>query len=119
MHIFDSSNNFLTSGIVGGGTAIACGIGMGLVRSKSKAHVYCFVGDGAEDSGHFWEAVRYATCMDLPVTFIIEDNDLSIETTSKQRWGESNPYVVYGDKVIRYRYTRVYPHVGIGKHIAF
>lgn len=117
MHLFDSRRNFFTSGIVGGNCAIACGTAFGLKRAGSKAHVWCFVGDGATDQGHFYEAVRYATCQQLPITFVVEDNDLSIDTDKYTRWG--GILEIYSPYILRYTYKRKYPHVGCGQHVTF
>lgn len=117
MNICDPSINFYSTAIVAGGCAIACGIGLGLKKEGSDAKVYCFQGDGAEDSGHFMEAVRFGWSRKLPLTSIIEDNDYSTNSTKKDRWGNYSPIV--GDNIIRYAYTRKYPHVGIGKRVIF
>lgn len=117
MNICDESINFYSTAIVGGGCAIACGIGLGIKKSGIRKHVFCFIGDGAEDQGHFIESQRFALARNLPVTFIIEDNDYSTDSSKKDRWLHHTPIV--GDNIIRYNYTRRYPHVGIGKHITF
>lgn len=117
MNICDPSINFYSTAIVGGGCAIACGIGLGIKKDGGKSHVYCFVGDGAEDSGHFMESVRFAQGRKLPVTFIVEDNDYSTDSTKKDRWKEHS--AINCPNVVRYTYKRRYPHVGIGKHIIF
>lgn len=116
MHIYDTSINFYTSAIVGGICAIACGIGLGLKMRREKCNVFCLVGDGAEDTGYFFEAVRFVDSNQLPVAFIIEDNDLTVESTKKDRWHNFSP--VNAPNIIRYEYTRLYPHVGIGEKIA-
>ena len=59
MHIFNKKLNFLTSSIVAGTPTIATGVALALKKKNSKNKVWCFVGDGAEDEGHFYEAVRY------------------------------------------------------------
>ncbi len=122
MHIFDSSINFITSGIVAGGCAIACGLALAINKefpdsNKEKPHVWCFVGDGAEDSGHFVEAVRFSGGRKLPLTFVVEDNNLSIDVSKEDRWKEWSPIIA--SNVIRYEYVRKYPHVGVGKHVSF
>mgnify|MGYP001607407591 CR=1 FL=1 len=123
MHIYDKSINFYTSAIVAGTCAIACGVGhaikqeFGQDQNSGRPHVWVFVGDGAEDSGHFVEAVRITTSKLLPVTFIIEDNDLSIDSTKKMRWHLYEP--VNESCIVRYKYERLYPHVGVGKWISF
>ncbi len=129
MHIYDKSINFLTTAIIGGSAGIACGIGLALKKKYSmqstsgdidtldRPHVWCFVGDGVEDSGFFLQSVRFSIARLLPVTFIIEDNDLAVESTKKDRWHNYAP--MGAQNIIRYTYTRRYPHVGVGKHVSF
>lgn len=109
MHIYDHELHFYTSAIVGGICAIACGLGLAGKRT------FCFVGDGAEDSGFFFEAVRYCWSMNLPVLFIVENNKRAVETTPDERWGRYFP--VDMPNIIRYTYERTWPHVGIGEHV--
>ncbi|MCX6746793.1 MAG: thiamine pyrophosphate-dependent enzyme [Candidatus Pacearchaeota archaeon] len=117
MNFFDKNVNFLTSAIVAGTVAIASGVALGLKRKKSNQHVWCFVGDGAEDEGHFYEAVRYVDGHDLPCTFILEDNNRSVETPKNERYGKSE--IEWPSCVRRYHYTPTYPHVGTGKFVDF
>lgn len=122
MHIYDKDLRFYTSAIVGGGCAIAAGLGLSIKKnfpdvSKKRPMVWCFLGDGAEDSGHFVEALRFVTSRQLPVTFVIEDNDFAVDSTKKDRWHLFSP--ITGNNVVRYNYHRVFPHVGIGKNISF
>ena len=112
MHVFDRGVNFLTTAIVAGGPAIAAGIALGLKRQGSNARVWCFLGDGAEDEGHFYEAVRYVDGHDLPCVFIIEDNDRSVETPKTDRHGSKT--ITWPPCVRRYSFTPTYPHVGTG-----
>jgi hypothetical protein len=77
-----------------------------------KKHVWCFIGDAAEDEGHFYEAVRYVDGFDLPCTFIIEDNDRSVCSSKSQRRGY--PSQDWPDCVERYCYKPTYPHAGSG-----
>jgi pyruvate dehydrogenase E1 component alpha subunit len=89
---------------------------MAIKRDGGKEKVFCFLGDGASDEGAFSEAIRYSLSKDLPIIFIIEDNDLSVETTKQQRWGY---YIrTFHPKVYYYTYKRKYPHVGIGEHVS-
>ena len=53
MHICDSKLNFISTAIVAGGPAIAAGIAKGIQIKGEDRKVWCFVGDGAEDEGHF------------------------------------------------------------------
>ena len=117
MHVFDKSINFLSSSIVAGAPAIAAGVAWALKQKGSKNKVWCFLGDGAEDEGHFYEAVRFVDGHDLPCTFIIEDNNRSVETPKSERYGTSE--MIWPKCVRRYHYTIPFPHVGTGKWVDF
>jgi len=78
--------------------------------------VWCFVGDGTEDSGHLFEAARYVDGFDLPCTYIIEDNNRSVTTSKNERWGKSvNP--IFPSCVKKYHYEITYPHARIDETI--
>lgn len=111
MFVYDRARNFFCSAIIGGTPAIAVGIAWALKRKGSSQKVWCFVGDGTEDSGHLHEAVRYADGWDLPVTFVIEHNDRSVETSNAERWG-SKGYInwEHSNKVLKYSYDITFPH---------
>jgi TPP-dependent pyruvate/acetoin dehydrogenase alpha subunit len=112
MHVFDRKINFLTSSIVAGGPAIAAGVAFSLKKQGSSAKVWCFVGDGTVDEGHFYEAVRYVDGHDLPCIFIVEDNDRSVESPKSARYGNST--LQWPACVRSYPYSPTYPHVGTG-----
>ena len=114
MFMFDKKLNFLTSSIVCGTPSIATGVALALKRKKSKRKVWCFVGDGAEDEGHFYEAVRYVDGWKLPCTFIIEDNSFAVNDPKKERWNREDNCFKFPKCVMRYKYKRTYPHVGYG-----
>lgn len=116
MYLYEKDINFLSSSVLAGCTSIATGVALGLKMNGSENKVWCFLGDGAEHEGHFYESIRYAEAMDLPITFIIEDNDRSVETNKRDRsqsegfsWDEE-----YISKNIlkKYNYTPIYPHAG-------
>jgi TPP-dependent pyruvate/acetoin dehydrogenase alpha subunit len=117
MHVFDKNFNFLTSAIVAGTAAIAAGVALALKKGGVKNKVWCFVGDGAEDEGHFYEAVRFVDGHNLPCTFIIEDNNRSVETPKSERYGNSE--IKWPECVKRYNYKPLYPHVGTTKWVNF
>ena len=110
MFIYDRSRNFFCSAIIGGTPAIAAGIAWALKKKGSKQKVWCFVGDGTEDNGHLFEAVRYVEGWDLPCTFIIENNNRSVEATNSDRWGKSADYKWNSPCVLKYKYEITYPH---------
>ena len=88
-----------------------------------EPRVWCFLGDGAEDEGHYYEAARYAAGHDLPVTFVIEDNDRSVDTDKiTRRGGDAGGMTAFlCSHVRRYNYTATFPHAGSGckHHIQF
>jgi len=110
MFIYDRERNFFCSAIIGGTPAIAAGIAWALKRKGSDKKVWCFIGDGTEDSGHTYEAVRYVDGFDLPCKFIIENNNRSVESTNKERWGKTADYQWNTPSVIKYHYDITYPH---------
>lgn len=120
-------NRFYTSAIVGGIIPIAVGTAYGLkLNNVTDRMVWCFVGDMAAESGTFYEALKYSVNNELPIHFVIEDNNLSTNTPTDKAWGGkkwmcTDCSTLINHKYVSYfKYTRdVYPHVGIGKWIHF
>ena len=113
MFVFDRELNFVTSSVLAGLTCAAAGVAS-VLKERGETHsVWCFIGDGGEDEGHFCEAVRYVEGHKLPCTFVIEDNDRSCDSTKAQRWGSGADFA-WPPCVIRYHYTPTYPHGGTG-----
>lgn len=117
MHIFNKDLKFYSSAIIGATCAVAAGVALGIKLNGGDNKVWCFVGDGATDSGWFYEAVRYGFCQDLPLTYVVEDNDLAVETDVPSRWG-TRTVVAMPPNVIYYQYKRQWPHVGIGERVS-
>lgn len=124
MHVFDNEVNFLSSSIVAGNAAIAAGLALSMKLEGSNQHVWCFLGDGAEEEGHFYEAAKFVESADLPCTFIIEDNDRSVNSSIKDRnlgGTFTVPWETFTKHIIKYKYNPTYPHVssGSGKWVKF
>lgn len=120
MHIIDVKRRFISTAIVGGNVGPAVGVAKAIKIAGSLEHVHCFVGDGATDQGWFWEAYRYANFFDLPITFIIEDNNRSVESNKAARWGHPFRFDFINSqshKIYYYQYTPTYPHCGDGRAI--
>jgi len=113
MHIF--GERFFTSAIVGGIAPIALGVAQALKCKNSKNKVWCFLGCMAASGGLAQECMRYATGWDLPILYVIEDNDMSVRACTSAVWGAKNT----NSKVYRYHYKRTFPHAGTGKYIMF
>ena len=120
MFVYSRKHQFFTSSVLAGTCCIAAGVAYALKEAGSSNRVWCFLGDGAEDQGHFYEAVRMVAGHDLPCTFIIEDNNRSVDTTLSGRNPLEFRFRMPGC-VIRNHYTPTYPHAGNGtkKHIIF
>lgn len=143
MFVFDRTKNFFSSSILAGTCAIAAGVAWenrqeflrtappppaaheGYPVERREPHVWCFLGDGAEEQGHFYEAVQFVAGHGLACTFIIEDNDRQVDTPKYERRGYH--YDIWHKNIIlpgcvrRYHYLAKYPHAGSGcaKKIVF
>lgn len=120
MFVYSRELNFFSSSILAGCAGIAAGVAMSIKMRGSDQHVWCFIGDGAEDEGHFYEAVMFVHGHNLPCTFIVEDNDRSVATSKVDRRGTETPHV-WPPCVKRYYYEPTYPHAstGSGNVVAF
>ena len=120
MFVYSRDLNFFSSSILAGCAGIAAGVAMSMKMRGDDRRVWCFIGDGAEDEGHFYEAVMFVHGHDLPCTFVVEDNDRSVASSKKLRRGTSIPHA-WPSCVTRYHYTPTYPHAstGSGKVVAF
>ena len=109
-----------SSAIVTGSIPIANGTALDIKRKKQTNHVWCFIGDMASETGAFFENYKYALNHDLPITFVIEDNNRSVCTDTRKVWNIENlTFNKNQPKIIYYQYTSKYPHAGAGKRIQF
>jgi len=81
MHMFDNKTNFLGGhGIVGGHLPIAAGVGYAIKYKGGDQVIMCFLGDGAVNIGAFHEALNVVELWDLPVVFVVENNQYGMGT---------------------------------------
>jgi pyruvate dehydrogenase E1 component alpha subunit len=112
--------NIYSSAIVTGSIPIAVGVALDKKRKQESGHVWCFVGDMASETGTFFENWKYAVNHDLPITFVVEDNNKSVCTETRKVWNCEKLYFEDSKpKVIYYKYESKYPHAGAGKRIQF
>ena len=111
MKVMNKEHNFVISAIVGGIIPQALGVALSLKRRKSKRKVWCFVGDMTFETGEFHLCHKYAQNFDLPLQFVVEDNNLSTNTPTDETWGKKQNVP---DDVIYYEYERGFPHHGSG-----
>lgn len=116
MSINSKDRNFYSSSIVGGIIPIALGSAMALKKKKSKNKVWCFIGDMTFETGVFHECYKYAKNFDLPLKFVVEDNNLSTNTPTDLTWNKKSEIP---SDIIYYKYERLYPHHGTGSWVLF
>lgn len=109
-------HRMISSAIVGGICPIAMGIAWALKREQRIGKVWCFIGDMTATSGIFAETARYAMFHSLPITFVIEDNGMSVLTPTQEVWGQEPSKEV---AMTGYGYKLTRPHVGINKWVSF
>jgi len=78
MHLFDSDVNFACSGIIAQGCPPAVGAGLAAKKRNEDSVAVAFLGEGAIDQGGFLESLNMAAVHELPVVFVVEDNDWAI-----------------------------------------
>jgi len=118
---------FICSSIVGGIPSIATGLALAAKLKASNEHVWCWVGDMSAETGAWSEAYRYAVAQNLPITFVVEDNELSVMTPTHEVWGSHKWYLPEQDlqyyessHLIYYKYkNQKYPHAGAGVRVQF
>lgn len=110
-----------SSAIVGGHVSIAVGIALSEKKSESKNHVWCFLGDMTSETGVAQTSIRYAETHDLPITFVIEDNGLSVLTDTRNVWASSSLRYeeIRSPKIVSFKYKSKYPHAGAGVRVQF
>jgi len=75
MHIADPAHGvMMTTGIVGSGVPVACGLALAARRSGSDRVTVVSFGDGATNTGSFHEGVNLAATWNLPVVFVCQNN---------------------------------------------
>lgn len=117
MEVIHPDYKIFTSGIVGGQLPIAVGYAMFLKRKKFSNHVWAFCGDMAAETGIFEESTKYAQNFNLPITFVIEYNGISVDTPTAQVWNGISP--LRRSNTVRYFYKNQVPHQGVGREVGF
>lgn len=123
------ADKFFSSAIVGGICPIAVGTAWSIKQREESSRVYCFVGDMAFRTGTFHESFMYALGHDLPITFVVEDNEVSVATPTQEVWMQSTEaYWGYLNllsnkksniEILYYKYKNGYIHSGTGVFVEF
>ncbi|MEI6340103.1 MAG: thiamine pyrophosphate-dependent enzyme, partial [Verrucomicrobiota bacterium] len=82
MHFFAPDKNYWGGhGIVGGQTPLGLGLAYGIKYKGLTGAAFCFLGDGAVNQGCFYESLNLAALFQLPVIYVIENNQYSMGTS--------------------------------------
>ena len=82
MHIAAFDLNVIgANGIVGANVPIASGAALGCKLRKPGKVTICFLGDGATCTGSFHEGLGFASVFDLPIVYIISNNQFALSTS--------------------------------------
>jgi len=82
MHLLDVSRGYYGGwGIVAGQLPIATGLALALVRQERHQAVLCELGDGAINMGAWHESLNLAAVWDLPVVFLVMNNEYGMGTS--------------------------------------
>lgn len=77
----------LSSGVVASTIPVAVGTGFANQRLGNGRTAVVFFGDGAIDTGVFFESINAASLFRIPVFFVCEDNGLAVHTVPTDRRG--------------------------------
>ncbi|UCC75277.1 MAG: pyruvate dehydrogenase (acetyl-transferring) E1 component subunit alpha [Gemmatimonadota bacterium] len=81
MHLFDPAVGFMGGhAIVGGHLPLAVGIGYAIRYRETDQVCVCFLGDSVANIGAFNESLNMAALFQLPVVFVIENNQYGMGT---------------------------------------
>lgn len=86
-----------TTGSLGQGLSIACGLAHSIQISKSNQYVYCITGDGENDEGQIWEAAMYASHYKLDHLIMF------LDWNKRQIDGENARVMNLGDLTDKYK----------------
>lgn len=93
MHMFDTEVRQLGGyGIVGGQLPLATGAGLAVSYREGQEVVMCQMGDGTTNIGAFHESLNIAALWNLPVVFVVVNNQLGMGTTVEMASAEPEIY---------------------------
>ncbi len=105
MHMFSRDENFFGGhGIVGASTSIGTGLGFSHKYKEDGGVAIAYMGDGASNQGQVAECYNMAALWDLPVLFVIENNQYGMGTSvsrssAGQLYKRGEGYGIPGEQV--------------------
>ncbi|MGB2712299.1 MAG: thiamine pyrophosphate-dependent enzyme [Conexibacter sp.] len=89
MHLLDASRGYLGGwGIVAGQLPLAVGAALALTYKGKPNAVLCELGDGAVNMGAWHESLNLAAIWELPIVFLVLNNQYGMGTTVEQASAE-------------------------------
>lgn len=85
MHLMDKSVNVMSIPIVASAIPLAVGAALANKIDDNGNIVVCFFGDAAVEEGVFHESMNFASLMQLPIIFVCENNQYSVDTHISKR----------------------------------
>ncbi len=85
MHLMDKSVNVMSLPIVASAIPLAVGVALANKMDGNGNIVVCFFGDAAVEEGVFHESMNFASLMQLPIIFVCENNQYSVDTPLRKR----------------------------------
>jgi pyruvate dehydrogenase E1 component alpha subunit len=93
MHMFDVTQRLLGGyGIVGGQIPLATGAALAIDYRGGDEIVLCTMGDGTTNIGAFHESLNIAALWNLPIVYVIINNQLGMGTTVEKASAEPELY---------------------------
>jgi transketolase len=75
----------MTTGSLGQGLSVACGMALAAKKDGKKHHVFCIIGDGETNEGQNWEAAMFASHNKFDNLIAITDyNKMQIDGTTME-----------------------------------
>lgn len=93
MHMFDVAKGFYGGhGIVGAQVSLGAGLGFAHKYRGDGGVCLAYFGDGAANQGQVYEAFNMAALWDLPIVFVIENNQYAMGTSVQRSSAETHLY---------------------------
>lgn len=93
MHMFSTEADFYGGhGIVGGQVALGTGLALANRYRDNKKVAFTYFGDGAANQGQVYESFNMAQIWDLPVVYVIENNQYAMGTSIERSSSETRLY---------------------------
>jgi len=93
MHMFSVEKKFYGGhGIVGANVPLGAGLAFAQKYKGSDNITMVYFGDGASNQGQVYEAFNMASLWQLPVIFIIENNEYAMGTSTKRHAADTQLY---------------------------